>query len=186
MTRSFEPVNGERMVILVGFVAAILLIGPVLVLVGAGFSTMKNRRYEWQTAGIATAFGTVVWGLFVALYEHETPCDGADRCRTIYGFVAPIAEPNSVGYLVLAGGMLGASAILGATRTTSSIAIGASLVALPAVLAWWSAPRGDNDGLWVLIFWLLAFVGAFAAGCAETFRVIAMNFRPTRTNPTEG
>lgn len=182
MVGHVERVDDECMSSLGAIVAILLLMGPVLVLVIVGVWRIGTRAYHWRTAGIATALGIVVWGFFVALYEHETPCGDAARCPTIYGFVAPLAEPNPLGFMVLVGGMVWAAALLGVTRKSPSITIGAFLVALPALLAWWTAPRGDNDGLWVLIFWPLAFVGAFSAGCAETARATAVSYRQRRAS----
>lgn len=170
------------MLSLTGLLSVLLIMGPVLAVVCVGAWTLGTRSYDWRTAGIATIGGTVVWGLFVALYEHEIPCEGTGRCPTVYGFDPPFAVSGGFGYVILVVGMSAAGAVLGATRRSPSIGIGASLVAVPALLAWWTAPRGDNDGLWVLIFWPLAFVGAFSAGCAETARAIAVSCRQRRTS----
>lgn len=175
-----EPSDDEYMTDLSGLVAFLWLMGPILVLVSIGMWVIRKDRYGWQTAAIAAGIGTVVWLLYAALYEHETPCDGAERCPTVFGFVAPLASDNGDGGRLLIGGMLAAAAALGVRRRTPSITIGAFLVGVPAVLAWWTTPRGDNDGLWILIFLMLAVLGAFATGTAEIARAIAVFSRKRR------
>lgn len=55
--------------------------------------------------------------------------------------------------------VLGALAPYGPWRT-------GLLLALPALaIAWWTAPRGDNDGLWLLWFPILLALVPFAAAC---------------------
>jgi hypothetical protein len=171
------------MSVLVGLVSVLFLMGPVLVLVAIGIWSLRSRPDEWRIAGVAAAVGVGVWAAFTALYEHETPCDGGARCPSIFGSAAPLSSEEGSGYLLLFGGMLIAAAVIGAVTKAPSIAIGASLVALPTVLAWWMAPRGDNDGLWVFIFWALAVLGGFAAGSAETARSIATTVRQRRGSP---
>ena len=42
---------------------------------------------------------------------------------------------------------------------------GVVLIAPAFALAWWTAPRGDNDGLWMLWFPFLLVLIVFVAGC---------------------
>jgi hypothetical protein len=158
----------------------LLLMGPVALLVAIGIWSLHGRPSGWRTAAAASAAGVVVWGIFVSLYEHETPCGDAPSCPSIFGSPALLGGDDGAGYLILLAGMLAAAALLGATRSTPSVGIGASVVALPSLLAWSTAPRGDNDGLWVLVFWVLAAVGAFAAGAAETARAVVVEVRSRR------
>lgn len=44
------------------------------------------------------------------------------------------------------------------------------LVAPGAVLAGWTTPRGDGDGLWMIIYFILAMVAAAAIAAAELGR----------------
>lgn len=155
----------------------LVIFGPIVALVAVGVWLTRYRPAAWKTAAAAGVLGSIIWAIVVALYEHETPCGGASTCPTWYGFMPPASVPEGIGYLLLFGGMVAASALLGVRTTTPSITIGASLVAFPALLAWWTAPRGDNDGLWVLVFWVLGLVGAFAAACAETARAVASSVR---------
>lgn len=52
---------------------------------------------------------------------------------------------------------------VGWRRLAPPLTTGAALALGPTVLAWWTAPRGDNDGLWALILWFLPALGALAA-----------------------
>ena len=165
---------------LAGLLGALLLMGPVALLVAIGIRSLKGRPDDWRTAGAAMVAGVVVWGVFAAMYEHETPCGADPICPSIFGSPAALRSDDGAGYAILFAGMLAAAAVLGATRRTPSVGIGAALVALPSVLAWWTAPRGDNDGLWVFVFWLMAVVGVLAAGSAETSRAVVVAVRSRR------
>ena len=175
--------QGLPMSFLAGLLGVLVLMGPVALLVAIGIWSMKGRPDDWRTAGAATVVGVVVWGVFAAMYEHETPCGAAPTCPSIFGSAAPLRSDDGAGYTILFAGMLAAAALLGATRRTPSVGIGAALVAVPSVLAWWTAPRGDNDGLWVLVFWIMAVVGVFAAGSAETARAVVVAIRSRRRAP---
>lgn len=62
------------------------------------------------------------------------------------------------------------------------VTAGASLALGPTVLAWWTAPRGDNDGLWTLVFWFLPVLGGLAATVAAVAeRVGTPDHGSTRT-----
>lgn len=49
--------------------------------------------------------------------------------------------------------------------TTHHLRAGFYFVIPALVLAWWTTPRGDNDGLWLLIFPLLVALVVLVAGC---------------------
>lgn len=58
--------------------------------------------------------------------------------------------------------MVGVAAVLGAAFGRKRALIVAVALSVPQlVLAFWTAPRGDNDGLWVLWMPLLVLFGAF-------------------------
>jgi hypothetical protein len=48
---------------------------------------------------------------------------------------------------------------------TSHLRVGLLMVGPALLLAWWTTPRGDNDGLWILIFPMLGVAIFVAAGC---------------------
>lgn len=66
-----------------------------------------------------------------------------------------------------------AAFVLGAATQSSAFLIGAALVALPLALAGFTSPRGDHDGLWLLIFLILLIVGLLSAAAAAVGRWLA-------------
>jgi hypothetical protein len=96
-------------------------------------------------AGIAALFGAVVWLALVPSDERrpETP----------------------LAYWLLCGG--GAFVLGAATPRKDEAVVAGTAIAAPALLlAGWTAPRGDEDGLWVLWFPLLVGLGGLLAGIA--------------------
>lgn len=97
---------------------------------------------------IALVAGTALW---LALVPNDNP--SADARNPAYWWLA-----------------IGVATVLGALMGSDQSASVGSAVALPALaLAPWTAPRGDNDGLWVLWFpllfgFLLLLAGAGAMG----------------------
>ena len=109
----------------------------------------------------------MAWLAYVGLYQHETPCPGSvGRCNTIYGYGAPVPDEHPLGIVLLVGTFSMAAAWTGLRRSARALEIGAALVVGPLILAGWTAPRGDNDGLWSLVFLLLPVAGGFAASIA--------------------
>ena len=64
------------------------------------------------------------------------------------------------------------------------VTAGAALALGPTLLAWWTAPRGDNDGLWALIFWFLPAFGAVAAVLAAVAERIGVARRRSSQHGT--
>lgn len=62
--------------------------------------------------------------------------------------------------------MLGAAIALGMGSRARPSVIGFSLVAPQLLMAPWSAPRGDGDGLWILWFPMLGLFGLVLAASA--------------------
>ncbi len=65
---------------------------------------------------------------------------------------------SSRGYVLWAG-LITAAAVLGWTYPGLARIVATGLVGGPLMTAFWTAPRGDNDGLWTLIFPYLIFIG---------------------------
>lgn len=143
----------------------IFFVAPLALLVAAGvISAARARRQVWTPAAGLALVSTVVWLVYVGLYQHETPCDGgATRCPTVYGYDAPLPDEHPAGILLLVAGFAVPAACIGWRRLVPPLTTGAALALVPTVLAWWTAPRGDNDGLWTLIFWFLPLLGGLAA-----------------------
>lgn len=142
----------------------ILFMMPFTVLVAAGVITAaRGRRQVWMSvAGLALA-STVVWLGYVGLFQHETPCGRATPCPTVYGFDAPLPDGHPAGILLLFAGFALPAAWVGWRRSVPPLTAGTALAFGPTVLALWTAPRGDNDGLWALILWFLPVLGGLAA-----------------------
>ena len=148
--------------------ALIFLLTPLLALLAAGIVALVHRgQARWTVVLALVAASTLAWLAFVGLYQHETPCAGrATRdalCPTIYGYDAVLPDGHFAGILLLLASFAVPAALAGWRRLAAPPTIGASLALGPTLLAVWSAPRGDNDGLWTLIFFLLPALGGLAA-----------------------
>lgn len=141
---------------------------PLLALLTAGvIAAARHPRPPWISAVALLVTSTVVWLVYAGLYQHETPCNGkATGCPTVYGYDAPLPDEHIAGILLLLAGFVAPAVWVGWRRLVPPFTTGASLALGPTVLAWWTAPRGDNDGLWALVFWFLPLLGVLAAGVA--------------------
>ena len=113
-----------------------------------------HRSRQWIITGITSgAVGTVTWIATMATAP-----------RYSYGGEQDMGS-NALFVILLAAALVG-----GWLFPRSSLVIATMLVVPALVLAPWTAPRGDNDGLWTLILPLLIFFGfvlgafAWAAG----------------------
>ncbi len=135
----------------------------VLVVLGLIFAA-QGRRRVWISVAVLALVSTVVWLVYVGLYQHETPCNGRIAgCPTVYGYNAPLPDEAPIGMLLLLAGFALPAAWVGWRRSVPPVTAGAALALGPTVLALWTAPRGDNDGLWALILWFLPVLGGLAA-----------------------
>jgi hypothetical protein len=173
--------------------ALLFLLGPSALLLVTGVWALAQRYPPgWEKAIVGPLVtGALTWFLFIGLYPHEDPCDanGGRRyrdsepmqelhpCPTVYGYDASASEEDASGGLILLGGFLGPALWFGSRRRLPARTIGASTVVVPLLLAWSTTPRGDNDGLWLLIFWYLPIVGGLAMIAAALGRVVR---RPRR------
>lgn len=123
-----------------------------------------KTTHEGAVALVAAA-GTAGWLGYVALVPHTT---GGD---TVFGS-APLTDEGLaplVLYLVVS---VIAVAAAGWRRVAPPATIGVAAVAGPTVLAFFTAPQGDGDGLWGLIFLYFVVLGyAFTALARFTERV---------------
>lgn len=143
----------------------IFFMAPLAVLVMAGLiAAARQPRPPWRVALALVAGATLVWLVYVGLYQHETPCDGrSSGCPTVYGYDAPLPDEHAAGILLLLVAFVAPAAWVGWNRLAPPVTAGAALALGPTALAWWTAPRGDNDGLWGLVFWFLPVLGGLAA-----------------------
>lgn len=95
----------------------------------------------------AVAVGTAAWIVCFASLPRFS-YDASENTRSTVFWPAMVALAFAVGF----------------SAGPRSARIGGLLLGLPALLlAPWTAPRGDNDGLWILIVPMLAiFVGVLA------------------------
>ncbi|MGQ0830756.1 MAG: RDD family protein [Microthrixaceae bacterium] len=148
------------------------LYGPLLGLVSAGALALgRDRQRPWATIAGLVAVSTLAWLLFVGLYQHETPCStGNSGCPTVFGYDAPVGDENPIGPVLVLSVFVAPAAWSGWRRRAPALTIGAALTVGPTLLALWTAPRGDNDGLWVLVLWFLPVLGGLAAIVAALAR----------------
>ncbi len=144
--------------------ATLIFMAPLLVLVAVGITASARRPpLPWRTVLALVIASTTVWLVYTGLYQHETPCIGkTTRCPTVYGYDAPLPDEHIAGTVLLLAGFVLPALWVGWRRLAPPWTTGASLALGPTVLAWWTAPRGDNDGLWALVFWLLPALGCLA------------------------
>ncbi len=100
------------------------------------FLTWPARRRQWLALGLAALVGLAIWIPTAAMQLRESH----DRSHP---------SEFSGWYLPL---MVLAAVALGAAFDRSSFYVAFGLVAPQFLLAPWTTPRGDNDGLWALIF----------------------------------
>ena len=101
------------------------------------------------SAAVAGVIGLVAWLTFVA--SAPTYSYGADQ------------DMGSNAYYWV---LLGIALVAGLLLPQEALVIGA-LLGLPGLLlSPWTAPRGDNDGLWILIVPILAIFTALLVGVA--------------------
>jgi hypothetical protein len=161
-------------------VALAMFYGPTVAFVVAGVAAgRRHRPSPWRTAAILAATSTAAWLLYAGLYQHETPCDGfPDRCPTVYGTRAPLPDEHSAGLLLLLLAFLVPAAVVGWRRLAPALTAGAALTVGPVALAMWTAPRGDNDGLWALVFWMLPGLGGLATAVSGGARQVRATDEP--------
>lgn len=156
-------------------VALAIVLGPAFVVLLAGLvAAVRSERLDAAGLGALVVITSIGWMIAVGLLPHESPCarDGVlvTKCPTVFGYDSPLENEHPVGTLIVLGTVLISAVWAGCRRIAPAASVGAAVIAGPLFLAWWTAPRGDNDGLWMFLFLGLAFlglIGAFAAAIAE-------------------
>jgi hypothetical protein len=118
--------------------------------------------------------GALAWLAYVALLPHTT-LDANNL--TVFGTTARYSENDSIVLLPFAA-MLVAAAVAGWRRVAPALSIGVAVVSVPFLLAYWTTPQGDQDGLWGLIFFMLPMLGGAAAVVAAIAGGIAGRGEP--------
>jgi hypothetical protein len=96
-----------------------------------------------------------------------------------WGWTEPDSQPwRSWTFSV---GIVGSAAAAGWVTRTDHQLIAASLVGPGVLLAGWTVPRGDDDGLWMVIYFLLAGLAVAAAGGVLATRAVRSTFREKRS-----
>lgn len=116
---------------------------------------MRQRR---ASNGLSRGWGVVVAGTAATFFWGWT-MGSAPR----YSFGAD-QDTGNFGLLLL--GLAVVAAIAGALTPRHTVIVGATTVVVPILLAPGTAPRGDGDGLWGLVFFALAWWLPVAIGLA--------------------
>jgi hypothetical protein len=99
----------------------------------------------WHASALPAVVGAVIWTALVALPARHNPNSGGGPYLPAL-FVSALA--------------------LGAFDRRSHFTAAALLVSPALILAWWTAPRGSSDdGLWVVVFPILALTVLPTAAC---------------------
>lgn len=143
----------------------LIFVLPVVALLAIGAVAATRRPLAtWTAVPALVVVSTTVWLVYAGLYQHEIPCDGRTAgCPTIYGYDAPLPDEHIAGLMLVLAAFAIPALWVGWRRLATPVSTGVSLAVGPTVLAWWTAPRGDNDGLWILVFFGLAMLGGLAA-----------------------
>lgn len=130
----------------------------------------ESRREEASGGGLMAVVvaGALAWLTYVALVPHSTIGDA----RTVFGTTPRYGDDDSIILLPFAV-MIVAAAIAGWRRVAPALTIGSAVILVPFLLAWWTTPQGDGDGLWALIFVMLPVFGGAAALVAGIARGVA-------------
>ena len=110
--------------------------------------------------------GTVIWILTMAAYPRAS--DGPNE-----------ANGNAALFPLL----LLAASIVGYFEPRRPRLVAAAIIAVPCLLAPFTTPRGDGDGLWTLIFPMLAVLAVLMAGCAAFGGRVAVFVASRRRRP---
>jgi peptidoglycan/LPS O-acetylase OafA/YrhL len=102
-----------------------------------------------QGNGLSRGWGVVVAGV-AATFVWGWTMGSAPR----YSF-GPDQDDGHLGLLLL--GLAMVALIAGATTPRHAVLVGVTTVVVPILLAPGTAPRGDGDGLWVLVFFVLTW-----------------------------
>jgi hypothetical protein len=164
----------------VSFIAVLIIFGPAIVIAVFGVEAIQCLQPRpWGELGWLALASTIVWLVYVGLYQHEEPCAGFRRsgCPTVYGYPAPLPDEHAAGWMLLiVGGFVVPAVWAGWRRLVPSRAVGLALCVGPIALAFWTTPRGDNDGLWTLIFVMLPILGLLAIVVARITRALGRRF----------
>ena len=165
--------------------AWLFVMAPLVVLVATGMIASARRPSPpLRTVLSMVVASTIAWLVYVGLFQHGTPCDGKTTgCPTVYGYDAPLPDEHSAGIVVMLAGFFLPALWVGWRRLAPPWTTGASLALGPTVLAWWTAPRGDNDGLWALVFWFLPALGGFAVAVAAVAERVGGHTRAEHDAP---
>lgn len=117
-------------------------------------NTAGDRRLP--AFAIAAVVGTLAWIVLVADFDAARPQSYVNT-----------EDPDGP-FAVFAGvTMIAAPAVLGALFPGYGGGIGLGLMGPAFLLAPWTAPRGDGDGLWVFVFFYLVVMWLPAAAVAD-------------------
>jgi hypothetical protein len=145
-------------------ISYLVIFGPAIAFVVLGYALATQPGTRWSHLVAIAIIGTLAWLLYVALVPH------VEGGNTVFGR-APVLKGENDSRLWLFPLFVAAPvAYAGWRRSARSIAIAAAATVGPLAFAWPTTPRGDNDGLWALIFIALTFFGLLLAALASAAR----------------
>lgn len=123
------------------------------------------------------------------MYPHTENC-GPGRawdnpCPTVFGTRPLLTEYDGLGLWVVVATWVLIAASAGWRRVETPGTIATAIFAGPLLLAWWTTPRGDEDGLWVLIYLYLFFFTAMASLAATIAGSIALRREEPAQEPVD-
>jgi hypothetical protein len=155
----------------------LFLFGPSVALLVAGGRAASTDQTRSPGGLLAvSAAGALAWLVFVATVPHHNGGETVFGMRPLFVNDAAMLLPLSV--------MIGAAAIAGWRRVAAPLALGAATVIGAFAMAFPTTPRGDDDGLWGLVFVVLPLVGLLAAAtasmCGAAARLLSRRRSSTR------
>lgn len=109
---------------------------------------------KWPIGLASFLLGLAYWFLMVTEVNSGNPL-----VPPAIGWTLLLVTPLGLGFL--------------SPRTPTGL-IGGALILGPIVVAWWTAPRGDGDGLWVLVYLYLFILGIVADVLARFGRKVRL------------
>jgi hypothetical protein len=144
-------------------VGYLLIFAPAAALLLVGLFAADHADTNWAGLLAVAVGGTAIWLAYVGLVPHE------DGGQTIFG-TTPHLNEGAPALWFAPGAATGLAFAAGWWRVARTWAIVAAAAVGPLGGAWTTTPRGDNDGLWGLIFWMIPLLAVFLAGVAAMAR----------------
>jgi hypothetical protein len=136
-----------------------MFFGPGVVLIGLGLRSAGDPMTNWNRLTAVALLGAGLWLAWSGTQAIE------DGQNSIFG-TKPVLEEGDAALWLFPVGIGVVALIAGWLRVAKPLAIGFAATAIPLALAIVTTPRGDEDGLWALIFLMIPVFGFILAGLA--------------------